>query len=97
MPVYCDNKCTGVCYVASTRRTNSSDLEIMKKGSCYRIFSIKHNFATDLKQVKIVNQKQCMVAGIVEYKGNHRVTMIALDSGAMCNVVSEAKLCEIFQ
>ena len=97
MPVYCDNKCTGVCYVASTRRTDSSDLEIMKKGSCYRIFSIKHNFATDLKQVKIVNQKQCMVAGIVEYKGNHRVTMIALDSGAMCNVVSETKLCEIFQ
>ena len=38
-----------------------------------------------------------MVAGIVEYNGEQRVAMISFNTGAMCNVVSESKLCEIFQ
>ena len=69
----------------------------MQEGTCYKIFSISHNFASDWKQIRIVNRGQCMIAGLVTYHGEQRVTMIAIDTGAQCNVVSESKLCEIFQ
>ena len=69
----------------------------MQESTCYKVFSISHNFAADLKQIKIVNREQCMIAGLVKYRGVQRITMLAVDTGAMCNVVSELKLCEIFQ
>ena len=97
MQVYCEDACTGKCYIAETQYSNNSAVEIMQKGTCYNIFSISHNFASDLKQIKIVNKGQCMIAGLVKYHGEQRVAMIAIDTGAQCNVVSESKLCEIFQ
>ena len=97
MLVYCKDACTGKCYIAETQVNNSSAVEIMQEGTCYKIFSISHNFASDWKQIKMVNRGQCMIAGIIKYNGEQRVTMIAIDTGAQCNVVSESKLCEIFQ
>ena len=69
----------------------------MPENTCYKVFSISHNFAADWKQIKIVNRGQCMIAGLVQYHGVQRIAMLAVDTGAQCNVVSESKLCEIFQ
>ena len=95
MQVYCKDACTGKCYIAETQK--NSAVQIMQEGTCYKVFSISHNFASDWKQIKIVNRGQCMIAGLVQYHGEQRVTMLAIDTGAQCNVVSESKLCEIFQ
>ena len=95
MQVYCTNVCTGRCYIAKTQK--NSEIQVMQNGTCYRVFSISHNFAADMKQIKIVNREKCMIAGFVKYHGVQRVTMLAVDTGAQCNVVSESKLCEIFQ
>ena len=94
MQVYCTNVCTGKCYIAETQK--NSEIQVMQESTCYKVFSISHNFAADLKQIKIVNREQCMIAGLVKYRGVQRITMLAVDTGAMCNVVSELKLCEIF-
>ena len=95
MQVYCTNSCTGRCYIAESQK--NSEIQVMQNDTCYRVFSISHNFAADMKQIKIVNREKCMIAGFVTYHGVQRVTMLAVDTGAQCNVVSEAKLCEIFQ
>ena len=95
MQVYCTNSCTGRCYIAESQK--NEEIQVMQNDTCYRVFSISHNFAADRKQIKIVNREKCMIAGFVTYHGVQRVTMLAVDTGAQCNVVSEAKLCEIFQ
>ena len=95
MKVYCTSICTGKCYIAETQR--NSEIQVMRDSTCYKVFSISHNFAADLKQIKIVNHEQCMIAGLVKYHGEQRTTMFSVDTGAMCNVVSELILCEIFQ
>ena len=95
MKVYCANICTGTCYIAETQR--NSAIQVMRDSTCYKVFSISHNLAADLKQIKIVNHEQCMIAGLVKYHGEQRTTMFSVDTGAMCNVVSELTLCEIFQ
>ena len=95
--VYCKDKCTGKCYNAITNSKNSSAINIVQEGPCYKIFSINHNFASDWKQIKMINRGQCQIAGLVRYKNVQRVAMIAIDTGAQCNVISQAQLCEIFQ
>ena len=63
MQVYCKDACTGKCYIAETQDNNNSAVKIMQEGTCYKIFSISHNFASDWKQIRIVNRGQCMIAG----------------------------------
>ena len=45
----------------------------------------------------MVSRGQCQIAGIVRYNNIQCVAMIAIDTGAQCNVISQAQLCEIFQ
>ena len=94
--VYCQNDCTGKCYLAEAHSNNNSALEIVPHGPCYKVFSINHSFATDWKEIKILRQEQCMIAGIVMFRAVQRLTMMCIDTGAQVNVVSETKLCEIF-
>ena len=95
--VYCQNDCTGKCYLAEAHSSNNSALEIVPRGPCYKVFSINHSFATDWKEIKLLRREQCMIAGIGMFRAVQRLTMMCLDTGAQVNVVSETKLCEIFQ
>ena len=96
--VYCQNDCTGKCYLAEAHSNNNSALEIVQQRPCYKIFSINHSFATDWKEIKILRREQCMIAGIiVMFLDVQWLTMMCIDTGAQVNVVSETKLCEIFQ
>ena len=97
MDVYCENICTGKCYNAVTSNTDNSEVKIMQEGPCYKVFSMNHNFSSDWKQIKMVSRGQCQIAGLVKYKDVQRVVMLALDTGAQCNVISQARLYEIFE
>ena len=97
MDVYCENICTGKCYNAATSSTDNSEVKIMQEGPCYKVFSMKHNFSSDWKQIKMISRGQCQIAGLVKYKDVQRVVMLALDTGAQCNVISQARLYEIFE
>ena len=63
MQVYCTNSCTGRCYIAESQK--NEEIQVMQNDTCYRVFSISHNFAADRKQIKIVNREKCMIAGFV--------------------------------
>ena len=95
--VYCENKCTGKCYNAITNNKDNSEIKIMQEGPCYKVFSVNHSFSSDWKQIKMINRGQCQIAGLVKYKDVQRVAMLALDTGAQCNVISQTQLYEIFQ
>ena len=95
MQVYCTNACTGTCYIAETQK--NSKIQFLPETTCYKVFSISQSFSADWKQVKIVDREHCMIAGLVTYQGLQKVAMLSLDTGAECNVVSAAKLCQIFQ